>query len=105
MKQLTEHSLAKAYLVHRDKNYSTAYILKGAIGHYVIDTVFFLLFVIGAFTLNTPYPRGICIFCVGMGIGGYIRDAGWFRRMKTQWPLAKMFIDWPKVEAIAKQEQ
>ena len=105
MKQISGHSLAKAYLAHRDKNYSAAYILKGAIGHYVIQTVFFLLFAIGAFTMNTPYLRGLCIFCVGMGIGSFIRDAGWFRRMKAQWPLTKTFIDWPKVEAIAKQEQ
>ena len=105
MKQISEHSLAKAYLVHRDKKYSAVYILKGAIGHYVIQTVFFLLFAIGAFTLNTPYLRGLCIFCVGMGIGSFIRDAGWFNRMKAQWPLTKTLIDWPKVEAIAKQEQ
>ena len=105
MKQLTEQSLAKAYLVHRDKNYSAAFILNGAIIHYVIQAAFFLLFAIGAFTLNTSYQRGLCLFCAGMGIGSFIRDAGWFRRMKTQWPLIHKFIDWPKVEAIAKQEQ
>ena len=105
MKQLTEHSLAKAYLVHRDKNYSTGYILQGAIVHYLIGIAFFLLFAIGAFILNNPYQRGACLFLAGSGIGGYIRDAGWFRRMKAQWPITQKFIDWPKVEAIAKQEQ
>ena len=105
MKQLTEHSLAKAYLIHREKNYSITYILRRVAGQYVFRTALLLLIAMGALTMDTPAQRGACLFGVGMVIGSYIRDVSWYRQMKALWPLTKKFIDWQKVEAIAKQDQ
>ena len=106
MKQLSDHALAKAYLVHRERNYSTLYIMRGAIGLYILQLAIFIVALWGAFALppSSPY-KAFSIWCVGISMGAFIRDAGWYRRMKAQWPLTKTFIDWPKVETIAKQGQ
>ena len=106
MKQLTDHVLAKAYLVHRERNYSMLYIMRGATGLYILQAALLIIALWGAFALppSSPY-KTLCIWGVGLSMGAFIRDAGWYRRMKAQWPLTKSFIDWPKVESIAKQEQ
>ena len=105
MKQLTEHTLAKAYLVHREKNYSTAFVIRGAIRIYILQITVFLIALWGVFSSNDSSPfKTLCIWCVGVTMGAFIRDAGWFRRMKALWPLTQKLIDWQKVEAIAKQE-
>ena len=106
MKKITEQYLANAYLVHREKDYSPAFVIRGAIRLYILQIAIFLIALWGAFALppSSPY-KALCIWGTGITMGAFIRDAGWLRRMKALWPLTQKLIDWPKVETIAKQEQ
>lgn len=103
MRQVTDHALAKAYLVHRERDFSALYIIRGAIGLYSLQVAMFIVFLAGAFLLPPGPLKTFCIWGFGVEMGTFARDAGWLRRMKAQWPLTKSFIDWPKVEILAKQ--
>ena len=59
MKQLTDHARAKAYLVHRERNYSTLYIMRGAISLYLLQLTVLIIFLAGSFTQSTGLFKNI----------------------------------------------
>jgi hypothetical protein len=40
-----------------------------------------------------------------MFAGGILRDFGWLRHIKRQWPFTQKIIDWQKVEDLAEEQE
>lgn len=43
------------------------------------------------------------LWVFGLFSGALLRDIGWLRRIRGQWPFTEKIIDWRKVETIAAQ--
>ena len=63
MKKITEQYLANAYLVHREKDYSPAFVIRGAIRLYILQIAIFLISgSLCQFVMTPPAPSVPLVF-------------------------------------------
>ncbi len=101
MKKLTDQQIARHLLVHREKGYSIAYILRRTKWRYALHLGVILLFLAGFFASKDCWGKGFCLWMMGMFFGALCRDAGWLLRIKRTWPFSERITNWPLVEEIA----
>ena len=53
---------------------------------------------------SDDFVRLFHMWCSGVFIGALLRDSGYLRRMKRNWPFSVKVTDWDKVRAIAESE-
>ncbi|MBN1359780.1 MAG: hypothetical protein JW993_04270 [Sedimentisphaerales bacterium] len=101
----THRQLARHLLAHRSKGYSFRYVMyvsryRIALSLSYMAVLAFVLWYSEALLLQL-----ICLFVIGMLVGAFLRDFGWLRRLKMNWPFTESVIDWKKVESIAQLEE
>lgn len=92
-----EKEYAKRLLKHRENGYSIIYAIKNNWKKYLFSiTVFILLLIISAYLNNC-----LLYFLIGLYIGTFLRDIGWFINIKKLWPFSEKITNWDKVKEIA----
>lgn len=97
-----DQKLAQHMLAHKANGYSICYILRRSWWRYLI-----ILAAAGgclavsrmADTQAIKWWYG-CFF--GILVGALLRDGGWFRKLKKQWPFTSQIINWSIVESMAR---
>ena len=94
-----ENEYAKRLLKHRENGYSIIYAIKNNWKKYLFSiTVFVMSLLITLAYLNNY----VLYFLVGLYIGTFLRDFGWFINIKKLWSFSEKIIDWNKVKEIAE---
>ena len=104
MMMTREQQLARHLLVHKAKGYSIIHIIRTSAWLYLIHVVLGTAMLVACFKTDDVSLRLLFMFGFGMFTGALLRDVGWFRRIKKNWPFSQKIMDWAKVEAIAKGE-
>jgi hypothetical protein len=99
-----ERQLARHMLAHRAKGYSVGYVIRQSVWRYLILLVLAAGTLLASFAAEDRVLRLFFILGFGMFAGAILRDAGWIRRIKKNWPFSQKITDWRTVEAIAKGE-
>jgi hypothetical protein len=106
MKVPSDQIMAKHYLAHREAGtYSILNILRRSAKRYIFSLILMVLLAVMATYTTERVLRIMGLIGVGMYIGMFLRDFGWFRNIKASWPFTEKIIDWQKVEAIAKGDE
>ena len=101
VKTSTEQRLAQHFLAQRD-GYSIAYVLRKSARGFMLLACMLVLVIIGFCSVDDSFAKGGFLVCIGLFVGAILRDLGWLRRIKRQWPFTRKVIDWRKVEAYAE---
>jgi len=104
MERETERRIARLYLAQRECGYSGAAFVRAAKWGYVILGACLVLVAIIFSATDELWAKGLCLWAAGMLLGAVLRDVGWFRRIKMNWPFTEKIIDWQKVEEIASED-
>ncbi len=105
MKKITEQTMARHMLAHRDKGYSVFYVLRLSAWRYALLVGLLLLSVVALRSTDDYTVKGFCLWASGMFLGALCRDIAWFRRIKRSWPFTQKITDWQKVEEIAEGKE
>jgi hypothetical protein len=101
---MTEQQLAQHMLAHRSKGYSLAYVLRKSAVRYAIHVGLVVLLAIWFCYTDELWYKGLCLWGIGMFLGAVLRDFGWLRRIKRQWPFTEKIINWKTVEDMAEEK-
>ncbi len=52
---------------------------------------------------NDVALQTLCYSIIAFILGAFLRDFGWLRAIKKNWPVSAYFTDWAKVEATAAE--
>ncbi|QDT56713.1 hypothetical protein Pan44_47700 [Caulifigura coniformis] len=58
------------------------------------------LIMLAAFAVVVPRLPEAGYFAIGIGVGGVLRDIGYFRRSKRIWSVVDAITDWQKVDEL-----
>lgn len=97
-----EQQLAQHMLAHREKGYSVGYVIRRSAWRYLALLVLATAMLAAAVTTKDRFLQLVFMWGFGMSAGAILRDVGWIRRIKKNWPFSQKVTDWPKVEAIAR---
>lgn len=100
MKKITETEYAKELLQQKADGFSIRRILRRTKRRYILSSCILAIGIIGI-CLRPEHPMYWVITSVY--VGAFLRDYGWFKAAKRQWPLAEKMIDWVKVKEVANQ--
>ena len=104
MKMKQEQQLARHMLAHREKGYSVGYVIRQSAWRYFILLVLATGMLAASFTTGERVFQLVFMWGFGMFAGAILRDVGWIRRIKRNWPFSQKITDWAKVEAMARGE-
>lgn len=104
MKQ-ADQERAHHLLVHRRTGYSFWHVLSVSRYRYLMSFAAVAVLVFVWCHAGDPFLKTFCLFGVGMYTGAFLRDFGWLRRLKMNWPFTERVIDWKEVEEIAKRSE
>jgi len=102
MNKKTEQQLAKHMLTHRADGYSLLYVLRKSAWRYVLSVILVLILLTALAGTHDSILKFAFLLGAGMLLGAMVRDVGWLRRIKTNWPFSEKVTDWEKVERIAR---
>ncbi len=105
MKTSREQELARHLIKHRDAGYSIAYVVRRSRVRYGIHIAVLVGFVVLFYTTEDLWLKGFSLWAVGMFLGALVRDVGWLRRIKRNWPFTQKITDRQKVEDIAEGKE
>jgi hypothetical protein len=105
MVKQTDRQMAHHLLVHRSAGYSSWHVLSVSRYRYLMSFAAVAVLVFVWCYAGDPFLRMFCLFCVGVYTGAFLRDFGWLRRLKMNWPFTERVIDWKKVEEMAKLDE
>lgn len=97
-----EQKLAQHMLAHREKGFSVGYVIRRSAWHYLILLALTTVMLAATVTTEDRLLQLFFMWGFGMFAGAILRDVGWIRRIKKNWPFSQKVTDWPKVEAIAQ---
>jgi hypothetical protein len=106
MNPLSDRTLARWLLEHRDNGYFISAILRRSARGYAVCLLILGVFA-GILALAESiglFPASPTTFMVGLAAGMLLRDFGWFRLLKRQWSFRERTTDWNEVERLARGE-
>jgi hypothetical protein len=93
------HALAVALEKRRHAPPNIGYYLQHNWKRHVLFILLYGLLIAAIVALGYYVPA---ILLAGFVVGRQTRDLQWYRSLAREWPSTSHFIDWQKVEAIAK---
>ena len=101
MKMTREQQLARHMLAHRAKGYSVGYVIRQSAWRYLTLLVLATGMLAASLATRDRILQLFFVWGFGMFAGAILRDVGWIRRIRKNWPFSRRVTDWAKVEAIA----
>jgi len=99
MKKYTDKFFANNLLEKRKANSTILYCYKRTLKVNIISIFVCLIGTALLFMLDIGI--GFPAIYLGLFIGAFARDLGWFISIKKSWPFTEKVIDWQKVEELA----
>ncbi len=96
-----EQMVAKNLLKYKISGYSILGIIWNAAMSYLLHLILLAVCFLGFIQTCDASVKLFCALMGGMFLGAVLRDVGWLRKGKRQWPLMQRILDWSKVETIA----
>jgi hypothetical protein len=89
-------------LESHEKGYSILRSLKLSLKIYMLLMFALTLATVLSYKYLNHY---LAYWIIGMTMGTIIRDIGWFRRIKQNWPLTARITNWDVVKGIAENKE
>ena len=102
MTETREKKVAQNLLRMRDQGCKISFLVKRSLPRYILLSFALVLVIGGCVIVPSLWPFGF--FVSGMLVGASLRDIGWFRVIKRQWPFTVRVTDWEIVEEIARSK-
>jgi len=101
MGRRTDKQRAAVLLVHKQHAYSIPRVLRACVPRYIFLAALVASLVLMLSADTFPSLRSVWFWAIGMFCGAIVRDFGWFRQIKRNWPFTEKVIDWEEVQRIA----
>ena len=98
---MNQAKIAKTLLAQRDEGSSLFKSLRRSWRRILFRI---LLIAIALFLYFNVDDNILFILAVGMFLGAFLQDIGWFMSIGKTWPFTESIINWSKVEEIAKDD-
>jgi ABC-type uncharacterized transport system permease subunit len=104
MADITEQARARQLLERKKTGYSTGTFLRQSVNGWVPMLIMVVMAVVVFYKTIDPLIHGLMLWIIGVSIGAFIRDIGWFVKIRKSWPFTEKVIDWEKVRQISEQK-
>jgi hypothetical protein len=105
MGRQTDKQLAHHLLAHHKNGYSFRYVIITSRYRYMITFCYASIVALFWWHTNNSALKACCTFAIGMLAGAILRDIGFLRRLKRNWPFTEKVVNWNRVDEIAGKDE